>query len=374
MCVGNCLSLHAKRGFRTFGLRAEGDCHRPESQRNRKRLNTITADYTIALAERIVHIGWPKTGNSALQRYFYPRLEDVSYADYDTCNELFRPVQLLDPLDFDPKPTLAYLERLSQPGKPLLCSFESLAGTAQLNGLNKSEIARRLKELGFQKIILTIRKQQQCVDSMYRQYVQEGGVMNPKDYFSNYIVRNTLKPNIFQFHLAYFEYERLIRYYEQLFGRENLLLLTFEELRFNRPATLRRLLAFLGSGAAPEPLAQAMSTTSNTSLSNSAIGFLRFSNRFTYNPYKPSQMLSHRITTWKVRRFSQKVLDPYFFRLFSRKKSYLKKYDLEDRVADFYREGNKALFERYGLPAPLLHYYNTPAARLPLDELGWPEQ
>ncbi|MEP5234103.1 MAG: hypothetical protein ABJQ86_04790, partial [Cyclobacteriaceae bacterium] len=130
----------------------------------------------------IVHIGYPKTATTFLQWEVFPNLEGVNYVDYRTCEKIFTPLIYLDEFDYDPSYVQEILKTYGLE-RTNLFSFEGLVGAPFIyKGLGRSEIPERLRTLGFDKIIITLRDQEDMLDSLYRQYVIQGGVVRFADF------------------------------------------------------------------------------------------------------------------------------------------------------------------------------------------------
>lgn len=289
------------------------------------------------MPDQIAHIGYPKTGSTFLQQEVFPLLNDINYVDFHTCVQLFQDVIYLDDLDFDTAKWQKEFTAISENSTSLF-SQEALTGAPfTYKGLNRSRIVGRLKQLGFTKIIITIRNQEDMLDSLYRQYVYQGGVMKFKDFLNmdgkwNHYIR--------AFNLDYLKYDRLIKLYFEQFGKANVLVLPQEMLKSDREGFLKKVMDFIGT----EPPDVALNKRSNESMSNLSTHLLRLINHFTFNSQRPNQLLSNRIGTKPIKKLFQAILDPYFFKFFSNKDSYLKE-RYRKQLADYYAQSNKELDE-----------------------------
>lgn len=279
---------------------------------------------------KIVHIGYPKTGSTFLQQRVFPQLDDIEYVDFHTCVKLFEDVIYLDDLDFDFQRSKKTLEKYSSKS---LFSQEALTGAPYtFKGLNRSRIPHRLKELGFTQIIITVRNQVAIIDSMYRQYIYQGGVMKFVDFLNldgkwNHYLRG--------YNLDYLKYDRLVSLYYDVFGKENVLVLPQELLRENQDTFVQLISDFMKVDIPKlKP-----SKSSNESLSNLSTALMRVINHFTFNSQRPNHLISNWISTKPIKKVFQVILDPYLFSLFSRKRSYLKEHQKE-RLSDYFAESN----------------------------------
>lgn len=283
---------------------------------------------------KIVHIGFPKTATTFLQWSIFPNLKGVEYVNYAQCRSIFQPLIYSDPLDYSIE---AIQDLLVQSELPTLYSFESLAGSPfYYKGIGRSAIAHSLKSLGFDKVIITIRKQTKAIDSYYRQYVVQGGTLS----FRNWLDLSNRRPIPQKYFLTgYLEYDKLIDHYLEVFGQENVLVLSQEELQSNKFDFLRKIESFTHS----HYIANEVDSRANTALTNLSILLLRFINHFTYSSVRPFHLVSNRFSNRLIWKFFAVVLDPYIFKFFSKRKSFLEKYSLIETIESIYEKSNKKL-------------------------------
>ncbi|MEP0986900.1 sulfotransferase domain-containing protein [Ekhidna sp.] len=284
------------------------------------------------MPDRIVHIGYPKTGSTFLQLEVFPSIPGINYVDYRTCVKLFSDLIYLDDLDYDSgKAALNFAELNGV--KPTLYSQEALSGPPfTFKGLNRSSIPVRLKDIGFNKIIVTIRNQIDIIDSLYRQYIYQGGVMKFADFID---LDRKWNHQLRAFNLDYLKFDSLIKCYQEEFGKSNVLILPLELLKEDQTLFLTKLCRFLNV----DDLNVDLLGRSNESLSNLSTNILRIINHFTFNSQRPNQLITNRINTQIIKKIFQVALDPYFFGFFSNKKSYLKTHQV-DVIKDYYVKSN----------------------------------
>lgn len=286
------------------------------------------------MPDRIVHIGFPKTGSTYLQQEIFPHLGGLDFVDFHTCVKLFEDVIYLDNLDYDNNQVASVFESFKS--AKTLFSHEALVGAPfTFKGLNRSQIPGRLKKLGFGKVIITIRNQVAILDSLYRQYVYQGGVMRINDFLNldgkwNHYLRG--------FNLDYLSYDQLVLLYQDTFGKENVLVLPQEILQAEEELFLDELQQFIGC----YQLHPVTKKNSNESLSNLSTNLLRIINHFTFNSQRPNQLITNAIDTKTIKKVFQVILDPYLLKVFSKKKSYLRPEQIE-RVKQYYASSNLSL-------------------------------
>lgn len=291
-------------------------------------------------SKMIVHIGYHKTGTTYLQNKIFPSIYGINYYGDKEYGNFLKSVLLKNSLEFDPKEVSASLDTSST----ALYSKEALVGTMGLGTYN-AEIAHRLARIGAERIIITIRNQPDMLEGIYRQYIQQGGVLKPKEFFQEDFQR---------FKWNYLDYYSLIHHYAEIFGKENMLIILHERLKHEQEAVLSEIANFLNTKAA-EPI---QNSASNRSLSSISIKMLRIINHFTYNSYRPSNLLSNKITTWKFRYMLQSFIDPYIVnKLFNNQPLVPKQYQKEaNRI---YVAGNDKLNKEFALH---LQEYDYPLA------------
>ena len=280
----------------------------------------------------VVHIGYPKTGTTFLQWNVFPKLKNWNFIDYHQSHQIFMDLIYLDDLDYDKKLVEKRLSLFSKEGNNL-ASYETLSGAPfKFKGLGRSAIPERLKQLGFDKVIITIRDQVSLVDSMYRQYVVQGGVMGFRDFLNLDLKWN---PYLRAFHLDYLKYDLLISVYQNVFGSENVLILRNEWLKVDKNRFESELSKFLDSDIELD-----VSIRSNKSLSNLSIQVLRILNHFTFNSERPNQLIWNRISSKNIWKIFAVILDPYFLKLISARKFFYTK-DQKERIADYFHDSNE---------------------------------
>ncbi len=284
----------------------------------------------------IVHIGYHKTGTTFLQQHVFPNMEGMQYYDYHTCVKLFKGIYIGTSLEFNEDEFAAMDKSVNA-----LYSQERLVGDMG-TGLYNYEIANRLKRIGVNKIIITIRRQAEMVESIYRQRINQGGVLRPEKFIkdSDY------------FRWSYLDYTPLIQHYVELFGIENVLIIPQEEMRADMDLVLNKLASFCHAGK----INYTDDKRSNVSLSYWSIKLLRIINHFTYNYYRRNNLISNKISTLRFRGILQKTLDKYIFlKFFKRRKFYSDSFKKE--VFERYKSKNKSLDDTYNLNLSAYDYY-----------------
>ncbi len=286
----------------------------------------------------IAHIGYHKTGTTYLQNNVYPYLQNISFIDYQKCDAIFRDLIYKPDTDYRLDNTMAMIAEYSEGQGQLLFSYEGLVGPLfYKRGIGSKMIASRLKQLGFKKIIITVRSQVGLLESAYVQYIQEGGVAKISDFYN---------PENHIFDWDYCNYFRLINHYIKLFGKENILVLLQEDLKSKPGESIESIISFLDNNIAL--IENRKQKRSNKSLSRISVQLLRYINHFTYSSHNPTHIISKRISTWKFRYLFQEFLDPLLLSRISGKKSLVPE-NIYSLIQDYYKESNRELAQLTGL-------------------------
>ena len=196
-----------------------------------------------------LHLGMPKTGTTFLQTSCFPFLSGLRYNVSELIGLLDK-IAYTNPAFLEPDSLKLGATRIvNTSGDKVLISHERLFGNMLTNFWDHSYITNFLKQLfPDARIILVVRKQDELVESIYKQSLQSGyyqGLNSFLNYRKNkfqeagdYLGQPNLDINQLDLH-------RYVQSYSSTFGRENLLVLPYELLRTDRKAFLDKLFAFL---------------------------------------------------------------------------------------------------------------------------------
>lgn len=212
----------------------------------------------------IAHIGLPKAGSTTLQRHLFPHLSGINYIGRspgtnvgndligvkdqpkNPQHELFHE-QLVVASSFDKNLASEILDNIKsnfKSDRPTLYSSEFLTSVF-FSHPNIQEKLERLKLLGFNRVILILRKQSELIKSQYRDHPFE-----PSDLIHGKPV--TIEEWIIKAHelkhsfIDLLKYDQLILILNKLFGEQNVHIDIIEELAMNQNKFLNRLTSFLG--------------------------------------------------------------------------------------------------------------------------------
>lgn len=240
-------------------------------------------------ATPLLHIGYHKTATTWLQDGLFQEPAG-SFASPWTRAEVAERFISVNPFEFDPLESRAFfrrgIERVLGQGLVPVLSHEQLAGNAHTGGHNSKSVADRLvAALPAARVLIVIREQLGMVSSVYKQYVRACGVASIDRYM--HPPRRGNDRGIPYFDSSFLEYHRLIGYYRQLFGEDNVLVLPFESLRRDREGFVSKLVEFAGA----EPPRELSFESRNATISNASVALKRRLNlllvRDTLNPLAP---------------------------------------------------------------------------------------
>jgi len=199
------------------------------------------------LANLLLHVGYHKTGTTWLQRQVFPDAE-AGYALVAGADDL-QPVFVdPNPFGFDPAEAHRSFERgigeAREKGLIPVLSYERLSGSPHAGGYDSRPIADRLAAaFPDARVLVVIREQTSMVVSLYKVYIRMGGTASLRQYVDP-PPQSSARAPLFRF--DFLEYHRLVGYYQQLFGTENVLVLPYELLEKKPRRFLRRIGEFAG--------------------------------------------------------------------------------------------------------------------------------
>jgi len=280
----------------------------------------------------ICHVGFPKTGTTYLQQYIFNQIIGLQFIYNKTVFNLFNQIINDDETILEVESIRSQFDKLFKNSSINFCSFEPLIGENHQGGfISRSIIAKRLKSFGFHKIMICIRNQYDIIDSTYGQYIKIGGILKFNEYFD--FLQDRKKPN---FKMDYFNYYLCCKLYASIFGRENILIIQYEQI--NTISYFESIFNFIGL-----PF-QNINTkfSANRSISKKKTNLLRIINHFTYNSFRPNHLISKKISTYNFHRLIQRL--PFL----NEKRSYTtdKHYEI---IKDLYKDSNIMLEKDFGL-------------------------
>ncbi len=186
-------------------------------------------------AVNLIHVGLAKAASTTLQNTVFAAQQHFAYVGKSRNRELDQPVQELidricfqDSLDYDAAAAASLLRSIRQSmaaqTRPLLLSHEVLSGEGRAD---RRLIAERLHQLfAPAKILLVIRRQTSMLQSQYMNYRRVPGArIGSFEGWLDEFYGGARFPDNFRSPL---NYEPLVRTYDDVFGREDVVVLPFE--------------------------------------------------------------------------------------------------------------------------------------------------
>lgn len=178
--------------------------------------------------ELLIHIGYHKTGSTWLQEHLFSD-ENQAFCLALSLQETRDLIIMPNALDFDPKIVEDLESNLINKHQFPVISNERLSGNPHSGGYDSKEIADRLRAcFPNGKILIVIREQKSAIFSSYIQYIRAGGPCSIQDYL---YPPERGKPVSPLFDFEHFNYYRLVKYYIELFGKDRVLVLPFEDFK-----------------------------------------------------------------------------------------------------------------------------------------------
>ncbi len=210
--------------------------------------------------EIYIHVGMPKTGTTYIQRNIFPYFKNIYYLDLSNSwySDIFRDFYYKNLLIFPFEKVREELNNFLiniEEDKILISDeawFGGTNGGSHYNFSNNYYLTLLMKRLFPQaKVILTIRKQDKWLESMYKHLLRDGfyvGVDSFLNYknggFQNYTAYFRMGPNI---DIRTLNYKAYIENYEKLFGKKNILIIPQELLYEEEQLFIEKICKFIDS-------------------------------------------------------------------------------------------------------------------------------
>lgn len=202
------------------------------------------------MSKSVFHIGFPKAGSTSLQRQVFADLPGYAYKGLNACAddrvaELYDGLFKKDTLNYNESRIFALAKDVTAEGS---CLFSHESGLGTVYSYPDIVIKAQRLHKAFQgnlRIILIVRKQTDILLSQYRDHP-----FDPHDIFNGKPVsfekwyRKMDKLRYFRFTDAIY-YDRIVQVYDDLFGRENVLVLPMELMNADPASYAQKMGAFL---------------------------------------------------------------------------------------------------------------------------------
>lgn len=298
-----------------------------------------------------VHIGHPKTGTTTLQEGFFSQHEDIAYLGRPYNNPIFkeevRSLGLQDSTAYHPGGLKSLIDnyRKVNKNKTIVISEETFSS---VNCNDRGLIADRIKEVFSPcSIIIVIRNQFDIIRSFYANF--DGVILNMNRPTGKLVMFDRwLKYQWLNRHYGYFSqinYHRLIQYYIDLFGVQNVHVFLFEDFVHNKKEFFKKVLSCMAIDE-KTIFEKIISAHERKGPSNREYAYMKFKSKYLLG-LEPEKYFSlgHPLNKAIVS-FMRKGQKPQ-----------LHFGDYEKRLHDFFKEGNNKLSNMLDLP---LTYYGYP--------------
>lgn len=252
---------------------------------------------------------------------------------------------------FDRKSIRLQIDQLNNNNKPIFISLERLAGNPFQGGADGELIANRLKDIfPTAKILITIRNQSKMIDSLYKQYIFQGGGLNFQAF-----IKGTVRSSLY-FSIDYLKYDALVSYYQNQYGKENVLVLPYELLSENPSTYFSRLNSFFDfNKLGHNQFENSKRLNSSYKISTTALEFMRLCNSFYSTWAQPKRVFPGIKYHKKLRKNIQGKLG----KLLTNKQSELSYITLHQKareINDYYGNSNRSLAKEFELNLEDLGY------------------
>jgi hypothetical protein len=299
----------------------------------------------------LIHVGLHKCASTWLQRNVFERDDLGFYSPWGAMSaHAVSEFVGVDPLCFAPESARERLTSMIGPDLPqgsvLVLSHEALSSRPHHGRYYASSVSARLKAVFPEaRLFLMVREQKSLIRSLYVEHVRNGG----RDTFAEFIGSGHEPPGFSpKCKLSFFQFDRLVAHYREVFGEENVLVLPLEMLGADPNRFVEKLTGFVGVSFAEIPTG----TKANEGWSPTATEYFRITNAFfRTNPIGPSPKFGYRFRQRVVSKVDKMLPGGLTERAASRQKDLL-----ASRVGDFFRASNTALSEMIDVDLKELGY------------------
>lgn len=196
----------------------------------------------------LIHVGFHKTGTTWLQYRLFQA--EFGYRQLMTAEEIDKCFVKPNYFEFDASSIKKRLDELRQEetgAKVDVISSEILCGQPFYGGRETDQFAQRLKSVvGDALILIGIREQLSAIRSTYMQYVSRCGTMTPEEFFDG---ESDL--GYHGFSASHFKYHEIVKLYQDLFGLDNVHVITQEKLGSDRKGIIESIANFTSNDTVP---------------------------------------------------------------------------------------------------------------------------
>ncbi len=321
----------------------------------------------------IVHIGFIKTATTTLQEALFARHSQIEFVGrHDKSNDqqkhLFSELHKLatfDSTQYDGQilKEKFYALRISSGGKTIIVSYE---GLTHFWATDRGLVANRIMDVfGPCKILAVIRNQKDVIKSFYNKNQRRTYLVMPRKYdnvtFSRWLEYNLLPQHVSTLCLSTVEYYETIKYYANLFGKNNIKILLFEDFIEDKKSFIEELADYCG-----------VSKQESCDLMKDVVENKGFTKREVFEAIfgglTKKEALEMPWAEWKsyiCLKISPRIFGR-FFKWDEKATGGLSFGTKEKEIVDLYKDGNKKLSEEYDLPLGKYGYPLPDSDRKPM--------
>ncbi len=228
----------------------------------------------------LIHTGAAKAASTWLQNEFF-RNEHSGFFEIIPKSKAIQHLVSPSPLEFSADSCKSvfepYWQTLTDEKRIPVVTAERFSGASRMGDYDSKEIADRLFSVFPEgRVLYLVREQKSMLLAQYLQYLRRGGTW-PLEKFLNPPIKDVAKASYFRWER--FRYDRLVEYYQSLFGKERVLVLPMEMLKIDPSGLVRRIREFSGLPADDEALQGfPFRTPANASLSSYTMNWRRRTN------------------------------------------------------------------------------------------------
>lgn len=297
-----------------------------------------------------IHIGYPKTGTTYLQKELFPLLNQksiINYIPFSKISSEIRMIQYQDDFSFDFEGVKKRISNHFMKDKMNVISYEGLTGEVFHKSINAKSIADKIKLMfPYAKTILVIRNQVDMIYSIYKQYVHEGGTLSINNLidFNNDDHKTFKNFNNNVISLKVFNYLNLIKYYKKEFSDEQVKVILFEKLIHDEDSFIENI--FNLKISIKNLKNSEIDISRNKGYGKVQIKIARFLNLFFYSNFNMHALRLPNIYIYKIGRLNVFLLRKFLQSKFSYRflgNSTIKQELLNKKVQNHFLNDNKTL-------------------------------
>jgi hypothetical protein len=290
------------------------------------------------MTSTVLHIGYQKTASTTLQKEVFPNLPNsYDLRSHPAFRTFVRSIENDDDSEYPATRWRALFSELAQSGRPpILISRENFCQVPHW-----PRTADRLHALAPDaRVLLIVRNQGTIMPSLHGQYLKGGGYLGFIEWVDS--VRSA----------DWLQYDQVVDRYDQLFGRESVRVMAFEQLRIDPAGFMNDICQFVAPGA--PPVASRLPTV-NPAISRPSRWVFRHANRLFRRSSHNDRPVIEVEPVWRALESAcyhcdRLLLNHLFSRPSARDRAFL------DRLLPTFGDGNARLAERTGLPLVAFQY------------------